>query len=43
MSMRELEKLLEQAVAEALGVEIPDREAGARRRIRTSYRRVRTS
>jgi hypothetical protein len=39
MSMRELERLLEQAVAEALGVELPARKAGSRgsrRRIRTS-------
>lgn len=41
MSMRELERLLEQAVAEALGVELPDRKS--RRRIRTSYRRVRSN
>lgn len=39
MSMRELERLLERAVAEALGVELPARKAksrGRRRRIRTS-------
>jgi hypothetical protein len=39
MSKREIERLLEVAVAEALGVEMPARKAGSRgsrRRIRAS-------
>jgi len=39
MSKRELEHLLEQAVAEALGIEMPGRKSGAR----GSRRRTRSS